>query len=102
MYELVFSNKIVWEREKKINIEKHSCFTANLSTHSIFMEWTEHCIECTVPYCYHTCHHFSKRKDGHCRLSVYGTFPNKNFKGLYNFGADIRLRKWGTFITDLN
>ncbi len=61
----------------------------------LHLVWEEHCIECAVPDCYKTCPLYQRRSDGDCARFVYGIFPNKMWKGLYDFGADIQFRKWG-------
>jgi len=102
MYELTWVNKNIWKKEKIVNQNRKSIFSVNKMTDGILLYWREHCIECVAPYCYKTCPLFLIRKDGNCCLTNYGTYPNQNFKGLFNFGADIRFRKWGVLVADLN
>ena len=56
--------------------------------------WQEHCAECSIPYCYSSCQLFSPRRDRKCARFAYGIFPNRNVKGLLEYGADIHFRRW--------
>ncbi len=61
----------------------------------MFIQWQEHCIECTVPYCFSTCNLYVQRRDRKCARLVYGMMRNPGFAGLLNAGADLRFRRWG-------
>lgn len=61
--------------------------------------WTEHCVECAAPACYSTCSLYVPRGDRHCARFVYGIYPNPQFGGLFDYGADIRFRRWGKLLT---
>ena len=61
----------------------------------MFIQWQEHCIECTVPYCFSTCNLYVQRRDRKCARLVYGIVRNPGFAGLLNVGADLRFRRWG-------
>lgn len=56
--------------------------------------WEEHCHECAAPDCYRTCPLFVRRADGKCARFEYGIHPNRQFSGLFPFGADVRFRRW--------
>lgn len=66
------------------------------------IKWEEHCTECAMPECYKVCSLYEKREDGACARFVYGIVPNYIYKGHYNFGADIKFRKWGKIEANLS
>jgi FkbH-like protein len=68
----------------------------------LLLEWQEHCHECAPPLCYQTCALFMERRDQKCRNVRYGIYRNPAFNGLYDFGADMRFRKWGKLETPLS
>lgn len=57
--------------------------------------WMEHCVECAVPECYTTCPLFVARADQKCARFHYGIYPNRGFRGLFDYGAEIHFRRWG-------
>jgi FkbH-like protein len=57
--------------------------------------WEDHCLECSAPLCYSSCSMFVARPDKRCARFFYGIYPNSNFKGFFDFGADVRFRRWG-------
>ena len=57
--------------------------------------WEEHCVECAIPECYTTCRLYVARRDKKCARFIYGIYPNQRTSGLFPYGADIRLRRWG-------
>jgi len=61
---------------------------------SSFLLWEEHCVECSAPQCYASCSLYSARRDGDCARFSYGIYPNRKFSGLFNYGADIRFKRW--------
>lgn len=61
----------------------------------MLLHWEEHCLECAPPVCYRTCPLFKARSDQKCARFVYGIVRNPNVKGLFDFGADLRFRRWG-------
>ena len=52
------------------------------------LRWEEHCTECAGPTCFETCLLYDPRADGGCRRFAYGIYPNPQFQGLFEFGAD--------------
>lgn len=61
----------------------------------MLLHWQEHCLECAPPLCYQTCPLFVARSDQKCARFVYGVVRNPTVKGLFDFGADLRFRRWG-------
>ena len=59
------------------------------------LTWMEHCVECAVPDCYSVCPLYVARRDRKCARFRYGIAPNPDFRGLYDFGADVWFRRWG-------
>jgi len=57
--------------------------------------WVEHCIECAIPDCYKLCPLYVARKDGKCARFRNGISPNRQYPGLFPFGAEVEFRRWG-------
>lgn len=60
-------------------------------------DWTEHCLECAVPQCYHNCENWIERKDKKCQKTFYGT-KKRDFKGMF-LPSQLQFRKWGKIET---
>ncbi len=101
MYQLEWANKEVWQTQPSILPEANSIDKRNISK-VLMMGWEEHCVECAVPECYASCPLYEKRRDGGCARFVYGIVPNGNYRGHFNFGADVRFRKWGKLEANLS
>jgi FkbH-like protein len=63
-------------------------------TSASMLLWAEHCVECVAPQCYSSCGLYVRRRDGRCARFAYGIYPNRAVSGLFDFGADITLRRW--------
>ncbi len=87
------ANKDKWE-PASFKLEQSKVRKRNIRS-VMPLKWEEHCVECAMPACYTTCSLYNRRRDGDCARFVYGIVPDKQFKGCYNYGADIRFRKWG-------
>ncbi len=61
----------------------------------MLLHWQEHCLECAPPLCYQTCPLFVARSDQKCARFVYGMVRNPAVSGLFDYGADLRFRRWG-------
>ena len=61
--------------------------------------WEDHCVECSVPYCYSTCGLYQERFDGWCLRTIDGLIPNYNYKGILGYGIDVTFRKWAKLET---
>jgi FkbH-like protein len=61
----------------------------------MLLHWQEHCLECAPPLCYQTCPLFVARADQKCARFVYGIARNPAVSGLFDYGADLRFRRWG-------
>jgi FkbH-like protein len=57
--------------------------------------WSEHCVECAIPDCYRVCPLYIARADKKCARFEYGIFPNFNVRGPFDYGAEIKFRRWG-------
>src|SRR6185503_15752015 len=64
--------------------------------------WMEHCIECAIPDCYSVCPLYVERRDRKCARLRYGIYPNPDFRGLFEFGADVHFRRWGKLESKLD
>lgn len=101
MFELNFSDKIQWAKESdKTEYVRSKINIPNIDK-TMLIKWEEHCLECAVPECYSTCQLYSERLDGACARFTYGIYPNNNFSGLFNFGADVRFKRWAKLEADL-
>jgi FkbH-like protein len=68
------------------------------------LDWEEHCVECSVPYCYHNCPLYKERKDKKCVRLENGIQRNDNYKGSMPYGITCEFRKWAkleTFFTGI-
>jgi len=59
------------------------------------LSWTEHCAECAVPDCYQLCPLYVQRRDRKCARFKNGIFPNRQYPGLFPYGAEVEFRRWG-------
>ncbi|MCP4373899.1 MAG: HAD-IIIC family phosphatase [Deltaproteobacteria bacterium] len=101
MFESEFANKKSWEKEQTLT----NGFNSDLNTDDVrktqLIYWREHCLECTPPECYHNCQLYIPRLDKRCLRIDYGIYPNEAFEGLFNFGADLRFKKWAKLSTSM-
>jgi FkbH-like protein len=94
MFQFEWGNKIKWAQLP--NPEPYQTRVDKKTISKILdLQWEDHCQECAATECYSTCALYSKRPDGHCTRFEYGIIPNRNFSGLYPFGADLQFKKWG-------
>lgn len=101
MFQLLWANMKMWEEEPEVYPERKN-FEREAIDEVLLLNWEEHCVECAVPDCYKSCSLYARRLDGACARFTYGIVPNKKFKGLYDFGADVRFKKWGKIEADLS
>ena len=59
-----------------------------------FLRWEEHCLECAAPSCFKTCDLFVPRADRMCARFYWGIRKKPRFKGLFEFGAELKFRRW--------
>ena len=60
------------------------------------LAWDEHCLECSAPECYNTCSLFENSRYNKCKRTAYGIRRvYYNYDGLYNYGIQLKYRKWG-------
>ena len=95
MFETKFANSLLWREQGTAKAPGPSRLSRESVQHVLFLFWEEHCVECAVPECYKLCPLYVRRKDGNCSRFTYGIWPNKEFKGHHDFGADIQFRRWG-------
>jgi len=69
------------------------------ASHSAFLMWEEHCIECSAPDCYNSCTLFVEREDGRCARFVNGIMPIRKTNGGDGFSVCINFRRWGKLET---
>ncbi|UXE67983.1 MAG: HAD-IIIC family phosphatase [Chryseotalea sp. WA131a] len=93
MFDRKWIRKDIWRTEGDVETSASAVDRRNILA-TLHLTWEIHCVECAMPTCYSLCTFYSAREDGNCERSAYGIYPNRNFVGHYNYGADIRFRKW--------
>ncbi len=79
--------------------ERKSSLSRQQIRYTALLHWEEHCLECAAPACYSSCSLYVPRADKNCARFAYGIYPNPDFQGLFDYGADIRFRRWGKLET---
>ena len=85
MFETQFRNTDLWKEQSRVEPPAKSRLSPENVLRVLHLRWAEHCVECAVPECYRQCPLYVKRSDGQCSRFVYGIWPNKDFKGHYDF-----------------
>jgi FkbH-like protein len=101
MWEPEFSNKNLWKKELHPNTDFVSGLHIDEVAQTLLVYWREHCLECAPPECYHSCPLYEEREDKRCVRVKYGIYPNKAYKGMFEFGADVRFKRWARLGTML-
>jgi FkbH-like protein len=101
MFQTQFSKRDIWALEQEFTIEQHQKIERSEIDGFLEALWEEHCTECGHPDCYSICSLYSPRGNNACSRFQYGIVENENFKGRFNFGADIKFKKWGKLEADL-
>lgn len=63
------------------------------------LNWEEHCVECSPPYCYNSCELYRKRKDGRCVRVQNGIQIVPDINGPLGYGVRCEFRKWAKLET---
>lgn len=95
MFQIDWAQKDVWEKEQNSFDSQNSKLDLRDVRRAHLLHWEDHCLECSAPLCYSTCQLYVARPDKRCARLLYGIYPNPRFKGFFDFGADIRFRRWG-------
>ncbi len=95
MFDCDWTEEATWAREDLCDPVGSTLLSWHEVSRTSLLHWQEHCLECAPPQCYASCSLYTRRGDGHCRRFVYGVFPNRRFRGLLDYGADLRFRRWG-------
>lgn len=101
MFEPEFADKGHWSRQPTSAQLWHSALHRSHVHRVQLLYWREHCLECAVPECYHSCPLYIARQDKRCARFEYGIYPNQSIDGLLHYGAEIKFRKWGKLGTHL-
>jgi FkbH-like protein len=99
MFQIEWAQKGSWEKEPNTFPAHDSKLDRTNVRRAYWLHWEDHCLECAPPLCYTSCPLYFARADKACARFIYGIYPNPNFKGLFDFGADIRFRRWGKIET---
>lgn len=99
MFQIEWAQKEAWEKEQNSFPAHGSKLDPGDVRRAYLLHWEEHCLECALPLCYSSCPLYLARADRRCARFIYGIYPNPTFKGLFDFGADIRFRRWGKIET---
>lgn len=94
MFQFDWATHKLWSRETASLPAQPSKFADSVEG-VMLLQWHERCTECAVPLCYSVCPLYVRRRDRKCARFVYGIVRNKQFSGLFPYGADIRYRRWG-------
>ena len=95
MYQIEWACEDVWRGEANSFASRPSTLQHEAVSCVYLLYWEDHCLECAAPLCFTTCSLYSPRPDGRCTRFAYGIYPNANFNGLFDYGADVRFRRWG-------
>ncbi len=98
MFQLTWQDATEWKRQGG-TLTVADAPSDPLVSHAGLLCWEEHCVECSMPQCYSTCSLYVPRSDRKCSRLVYGILPNRQFSGLFGFGADMRFRRWAKLET---
>jgi FkbH-like protein len=101
MFQIDWAQPVIWENEEQPIFPQSTGVRRGAVRRTSLLHWEEHCHECAIPTCYSSCSLYVPRADRRCSRFVYGIYPNDNFKGLFDFGADIRFRRWAKLETQL-
>jgi FkbH-like protein len=94
MFQVDWAERKQWEQEATPARVENSRVSRESVKRTALLHWEEHCQECAIPTCYTSCSLYVPRADQKCARFFYGIYPNTRFKGLFDFGADIRFRRW--------
>lgn len=95
MYGFDWANRRLWREEREPELATGTSLDPAGIERTLLLHWQEHCVECAPPECYASCPLYVTRADQKCARFVYGITPNPAFSGLFDYGADIRFRRWG-------
>jgi FkbH-like protein len=95
MFQIDWADMALWEKEHTSFPSCDSQVNREAVRSTYLLHWEDHCLECAAPLCYSSCALYVPRADKRCARFVYGIYPNPRFKGLFDFGADVRFRRWG-------
>jgi FkbH-like protein len=101
MFQIDWAQRSIWAKEAQCPSPGCSRLNRAAVNTIALLHWEEHCHECAIPMCYSTCALYVPRADGKCSRFRYGIYPNPDFQGLLDFGADVRFRCWGKLETRL-
>ncbi len=101
MYQFDWANRVRFAAERELETPGASRLPRGNVERTLLLNWQEHCIECAPPQCYEICPLYVPRADRKCARFVYGLYPNERFSGLFDFGADVRFRRWAKLETEL-
>jgi FkbH-like protein len=95
MYQIEWARPDLWKQERNCEPSQDSKLDWRAVRRTLLLQWEDHCLECAVPLCFSSCSLYAPRLDGMCARFIYGIYPNRAFRGLFDYGADIRFRRWG-------
>lgn len=101
MFQLEWSDASRWRQAATLAPTRRSELRRGDFKRGLLLRWEEHCVECAVPDCYSTCPLYEGRRDGACRRLEWGIAANRAFDGRFDFGADVRFKRWGKIEAEL-
>lgn len=63
------------------------------------LDWEEHCVECSPPYCYNNCENYISRIDRKCVRLKGGIIKVDSINGPLGYGVKCIFRKWAKLET---
>lgn len=94
MFHTRWAQSVGWRKQATLDGFGRSSLPRSAVQRVLNLCWQEHCVECSFPDCYSTCALYTERLDGNCARFAYGIYPNPEFRGHFEFGADILFRRW--------
>ncbi len=98
MFEIAWSKFKANQLNKKVIIEE-TIDVSQMISKSAFLQWEEHCVECSAPDCYTTCPLYVKRADYKCSRFVDGINKISEVPGGDGFSVYIEFRRWAKLET---
>jgi FkbH-like protein len=98
MFEMAWSKLKGNKLYNKLMIEE-TIDASHLISHSAFLQWEEHCVECSAPDCYSTCPLYIARTDFKCSRFADGINKISEVPGGDGFSVYIEFRRWAKLET---
>lgn len=96
MYRHCWFNKKTYIKDISLKNDIPSDWMQINKNDGIFVSaWEEHCLECSVPQCYHNCVYWVERTDRKCQKTFYGIKKRTDLSKSFPFAVQLQFRPWG-------